>query len=81
MKITAVDLKQLGLVDDVVPEPLGGAHHDPAATAATVRSALLRHLAEVQAMSKEERLQGRYRKFRGFGQFTESAEVAGGAPE
>lgn len=81
LKITAADLKQLGLVDDVIPEPLGGAHHDPAATAATVRSALLRHLAEIQALSKEDRLQGRYRKFRGFGQFTEATQVAGGAAE
>jgi acetyl-CoA carboxylase carboxyl transferase subunit alpha len=74
LKITAKDLKQLGLVDDVVVEPLGGAHHDPAAMAATVREALLRHLAEVQSTSKEERLRERYRKFRGFGQFTETAE-------
>jgi acetyl-CoA carboxylase carboxyl transferase subunit alpha len=81
LKITAADLKNLGLVDDVIPEPLGGAHYDPAATAATVRSALLRHLAEIQALSKEERLKGRYRKFRGFGQFTEATEPVGGAPE
>jgi acetyl-CoA carboxylase carboxyl transferase subunit alpha len=75
LKITATDLKQLGLVDDVVLEPLGGAHHDPVATAATVKAALLRHLGEVQALSKEDRLAQRYRKFRGFGQFIE-AQVA-----
>jgi acetyl-CoA carboxylase carboxyl transferase subunit alpha len=75
LKITAADLKQLGLVDDVVLEPLGGAHHDPVATAATVKAALLSHLGEVQALSKEDRLAQRYRKFRGFGQFIE-AQVA-----
>jgi len=75
LKITAADLKQLGLVDDVVGEPLGGAHHDPEQMAATVKEALLRHLSEVQQLSKQERLQQRYRKFRGFGQFTESVEA------
>ena len=76
LKITASDLKQLGLVDDVVEEPLGGAHHDPAATAGTVKAALLKHLGEVQSLSKEDRLAQRYRKFRGFGQFIEAADAA-----
>jgi acetyl-CoA carboxylase carboxyl transferase subunit alpha len=76
LKITAPDLRGLGLVDDVVPEPLGGAHHDVKATADAVRDALLRHLEEVQAMGREERLAARYRKFRGFGQYLEPGAVA-----
>jgi acetyl-CoA carboxylase carboxyl transferase subunit alpha len=76
LKITAPDLRGLGLVDDVVPEPLGGAHHDVKATADAVRDALLRHLEEVQAMGREERLAARYRKFRGFGQYLEPGALA-----
>jgi acetyl-CoA carboxylase carboxyl transferase subunit alpha len=73
LKITATDLLRLGLVDDVIPEPLGGAHHDPVTTAATLKGALLRHLKEVAALTTSARLEGRYRKFRGFGEFTEPA--------
>lgn len=76
LKITAGDLKQLGLVDDVIPEPLGGAHHDAIATASSVGAALLRHLTEVQALPAAERLRARYAKFRSFGHFTESAEAS-----
>jgi len=71
LKITAGDLQALGLVDAVLPEPLGGAHLDPEATAATLRQGLLKHLGEVQAMSTAGRLSARYAKFRAFGHFTE----------
>jgi len=71
LKITAGDLRGLGLVDEVLPEPLGGAHLDPEATAATLRQGLLRHLSEVQAMPTSGRLSARYAKFRAFGHFTE----------
>lgn len=74
LKITASDLLRLGLVDDVVAEPLGGAHHDAVKTAATLKEALLRHLKQVASLTTSARLEGRYRKFRGFGQFTEPAE-------
>lgn len=76
LKITASDLRQMGLVDDVVGEPLGGAHNDPVSTATAVREALLRHLGEVEALTKEDRLAARYRKFRSFGRFTEPAPEA-----
>jgi acetyl-CoA carboxylase carboxyl transferase subunit alpha len=75
LKITATDLLGLGLVDDVVGEPLGGAHHDPAKTAATLKESLIRHLKEVASLTTSARLAGRYRKFRGFGRFTEPAEA------
>jgi acetyl-CoA carboxylase carboxyl transferase subunit alpha len=71
LKITAGDLQALGLVDAVLPEPLGGAHLDPEATAATLRQGLLKHLGEVQALSTAGRLSARYAKFRAFGHFTE----------
>lgn len=76
LKITAPHLKAAGLVDEVLQEPLGGAHHDPDATATTLREGLLRHLDEVQALSKEDRLARRYAKFRAFGHFTEPKPVA-----
>src|SRR6478736_1594795 len=50
LKITARDLKDLGLVDEIIPEPLGGAHNDPAANADTLRNCLLKHLEQVLAL-------------------------------
>ena len=76
LKITASDLQGLGLVDEVLPEPLGGAHHDALVTAATLKGALLRHLGEVLALGREERLAARYRKFRGFGHYLEHGAAA-----
>ncbi|HTH47495.1 MAG TPA: acetyl-CoA carboxylase carboxyltransferase subunit alpha [Candidatus Limnocylindria bacterium] len=76
LKITAPDLKELGLVDEVVPEPLGGAHNDYAAAAASLKKALLRNLAEIQALPTAQRLKGRYDKFRAFGRVTEPQAAA-----
>ena len=78
LKITATDLRQMGLVDDVVPEPLGGAHNDPAATAQSLRTVLLRHLDEVVSMGPRLRQHTRYGKFRSFGHFTEPASNSKG---
>ncbi|HAB16564.1 MAG TPA: acetyl-CoA carboxylase carboxyltransferase subunit alpha [Verrucomicrobiota bacterium] len=76
LRITAPDLQQLGLIDDIVPEPLGGAHNDPSTTAASLKSALLRHLAELKAQPTATRLAARYAKFRAYGQFSEPAAEA-----
>ena len=76
LKITANDLRELGLVDEVVPEPLGGAHNDSAAAAASLKEALLRNLTEIQALTTEQRLKGRYDKFRAFGRVTEPQAAA-----
>ena len=67
MKITAAELQKLGIVDEVVPEPLGGAHHDHATAACTLKEAILRHLHALQHLSPGELLTGRYAKFRKFG--------------
>ncbi|MBK1833999.1 acetyl-CoA carboxylase carboxyltransferase subunit alpha [Roseibacillus ishigakijimensis] len=67
MKLAAPDLNELGLIDGVIEEPEGGAHHDHAATAESLRRVLLQHLKELSAMSKEELREERYRKFRNFG--------------
>jgi len=73
LKLTAADLKELDVIDEIVPEPPGGAHADPAAAAAAVGEALERHLREVLALTPEERRERRYRKFRAIGRF----EIAG----
>jgi len=71
LKITAKDLIELGLADEVVPEPLGGAHNDPARTFATLKEHLLRNLEELQKVPTAERLKARYKKFRGHGHYIE----------
>jgi len=55
----------------VIPEPLGGAHNDAAATISTFKGIIKRQLEGLQALSRDERLKGRYQKFRDFGHFTE----------
>jgi len=76
LKITAKDLQALELVDAIVAEPLGGAHNDPAATAATLKTHLLKHLGELLALPAAERLKRRYAKFRAFGHFTQKQPAA-----
>ena len=67
MGITAERLDKLGLVDEIVQEPLGGAHRDPHAMAADLRAAILRHLHEVEQWPEEQLLQRRYERLRGQG--------------
>ena len=69
MKLVAPDLKKLDLIDDVVPEPTGGAHHDHQATAAAFREVVSRHLDELEKMSISKLLDARYSKFRNFGEW------------
>jgi acetyl-CoA carboxylase carboxyl transferase subunit alpha len=69
LKITAPDLLQLKLVDEIVPEPEGGAHTDHAATAKLLAPVLSRALEELSQLSPEVLLQQRYDKFRHMGQF------------
>src|SRR5436853_2372027 len=63
LKITAKDLHEHGLVDDIVSEPLGGAHNDPSATAQTLKRHLLKHLKQLHKLSTTDRLKQRYDKF------------------
>ena len=71
LKITANDLHELGLVDEVVPEPFGGAHNDHDAMADILRDKLITNLEVLQKMDPEQRLKERYQKYRRFGQFIE----------
>ena len=72
LKLTAKDLLELNIIDEIVPEPLGGAHHDLAATAEALQSVLKRHLSELQRNGPEELMAGRRAKFRKMGLFTEA---------
>jgi acetyl-CoA carboxylase carboxyl transferase subunit alpha len=67
MKITAEDLERLGVVDEIVPEPMGGAHTDYAATAQAIGEAIRRHLGEISAWSADDRIRRRREKYRGMG--------------
>ena len=71
LRLTSKDLLELGLIDEVVPEPLGGAHRDPDGTAANVRMALKKHLTQLMELKPEELIAGRQAKFRKMGLFTE----------
>jgi acetyl-CoA carboxylase carboxyl transferase subunit alpha len=67
LKITAPDLLKAGIIDEIIPEPIGGAHTDPAAASALVDAVLSRVLAEVSALDADRRLALRYDKFRNMG--------------
>jgi acetyl-CoA carboxylase carboxyl transferase subunit alpha len=69
MKITAFDLKELGVIDEILKEPLGGAQRDPKRTASILRRALRRNLKELKELSPEELIEQRYQKFRVMGKF------------
>lgn len=72
MKITAASLNEFGLVDEVLQEPLGAAHRDPSSTAEVIKKALLKHLADVDALNADQLLEQRQQRLSGFGQFKES---------
>ena len=71
MRITADSLSGFGLVDEVLPEPLGAAHRDPEATAEVVRNAILKHLTDLDQLDTDQLLEQRQRRLAGFGQYKE----------
>jgi acetyl-CoA carboxylase carboxyl transferase subunit alpha len=71
LKLTAPDLLHLGICDEIIPEAAGGAHRDPAKTASYLRSALKRHLEELEVLDGATLIDERYRKFRAMGTFDE----------
>ena len=65
LKLTSMDIDSLGtVIDDIIPEPVGGAHNNHVAAAASVKQCLKKHLAELQQLSAEELVEQRYQKFR-----------------
>jgi acetyl-CoA carboxylase carboxyl transferase subunit alpha len=82
LKITAKHLLDLGLVDEIIPEPLGGAHSDRDATAKNLGKYLLKHLRATSELSAADRLKHRYDKFRKMGHFQErQMQVVEGSAE
>ncbi|MGE4646486.1 MAG: acetyl-CoA carboxylase carboxyltransferase subunit alpha [Arenicellales bacterium] len=73
MKLTSSGLKSNNLVDDIVSEPLGGAHRDPIKTGENLKVSIIGHLAELEQLEIEELLAQRYTRLQEFGQFNESA--------
>ena len=69
MKLVAPDLMKLGLIDDVVAEPSGGAHHDHQASADAFREKVLAHLDQLSSLTTQQLLDARYAKFRSFGEW------------
>jgi acetyl-CoA carboxylase carboxyl transferase subunit alpha len=69
MKLVAPDLMKLKLIDDVIPEPIGGAHHDHAATAESFREVISKHLDHLCKLDTKTLLNERYNKFRNFGEW------------
>lgn len=71
LKITSWDLKNLGILDQILPEPVGGAHSDPLKAAEILKDALLQNLEELSQLTGQQRRDIRYQKFRRIGVFTE----------
>jgi acetyl-CoA carboxylase carboxyl transferase subunit alpha len=76
LKFTSRDLLKFGVVDEVLPEPLGAAHRDHRAMAATLKAMIVRNLKSLAALSAEDLLARRYEKFRRMGEFEEQAATA-----
>lgn len=71
LKLTADDLQELGLIDGVIPEPMGGAHRDPVAASQTLAETIASSLSTLSALPIEQLLEERYAKFRRMGVFSE----------
>ncbi|MBU5673924.1 acetyl-CoA carboxylase carboxyltransferase subunit alpha [Paenibacillus brevis] len=76
MRITAQDLLEMEVIEEIVPEPKGGAHRDYGEVAAAIKERLLRHLEELSALHPDELVEDRYRKFRKIGEFEEQKKSA-----
>jgi acetyl-CoA carboxylase carboxyl transferase subunit alpha len=72
LKLTAQDLLRLQLIDEVIPEPLGGAHQDPESAGEALREALVRHLGELRRIRPERLVRRRAEKYAAMGTFAET---------
>jgi len=72
LKLTAPELKSLGIVDEIIPETQGGIHRDPAMTLEAIRASLIKNLDQLQGLSEEQLLDRRYQKFRSLGTWRDS---------
>lgn len=67
LKLTAPDNLELGIIDEIIPEPVGGAHRDPAATAESIRSWIVRQFEVLRPMDRDALMEARYNRFRALG--------------
>ncbi len=74
LKLTSKDLIELGAIDEILHEPLGGAHRNPPEMADVLKEAVLRHLEELKKHPLDELLKRRYEKFKGMGRFLNKAQ-------
>jgi acetyl-CoA carboxylase carboxyl transferase subunit alpha len=81
MKITAKDLLGFEVIEEIVPEPAGGAHRDYEATASALKESLIRHLQELSKMDREALKEDRYQKFRKIGEFAFEQSLSAGVIE
>jgi acetyl-CoA carboxylase carboxyl transferase subunit alpha len=72
LKLSAQDLSKLGIIDGIIPEPLGGAHNDHETAAASLKDAVVAAITELEKLPTAELLEQRYQKFRALGKFTEN---------
>lgn len=75
LKITAQDLNELGIIDEIIKEPLGGAHRNYDLAIEEIRKSLERHLAELRSMTPEQLIEDRYQKFKAMGKYNLLSEV------
>ena len=71
LKLTAKDLLSLGVIDEIIKEPVGGAHNDPETAAKNIKLTILKHLSELKSLNPEQLILDRYNKYRKMGQFFE----------
>ena len=69
LRLTSKDLLKLGIIDEIILEPLGGAHRQPQAAAQTLKESIKKNLKDLKSQNKEKLLESRYEKFRGMGKF------------
>jgi acetyl-CoA carboxylase carboxyl transferase subunit alpha len=75
LKVSADHLEKLGVVDEVIPEPLGGAHNDPTQAARALQQVLQKHLSDLRALKMDKLLETRYERFRHLGVYEEAGTV------
>ncbi|HZZ19334.1 MAG TPA: acetyl-CoA carboxylase carboxyltransferase subunit alpha [Opitutaceae bacterium] len=75
LKVVAADLEKLGAINEVIPEPFGGAHNDPAQAAAALKYAIQKHLNDLRALDTETLLDTRYERYRHIGSYNEAGEI------
>ncbi|MBF0330923.1 MAG: acetyl-CoA carboxylase carboxyltransferase subunit alpha [Candidatus Omnitrophica bacterium] len=76
LKLTGEHLIKFGIVEEIIPEPLGGAHYDPTQVADTLKAAILKQIKRLKALNDDDLLEARYGKFRKVGQFIEAGQKA-----